>query len=186
MKRPGLDRGFSLTGGLVVGCMIAIFVFLAVMLIDGSKTATQTVGCMSNLRKLHIGMMMFADDHGGYWIGSGKDGVTMHTTMIWSGEKRCWLGVLYHNYVTDLKTFYCPAQKDKVRPACAHIERFGKTGEKCCSDYDTIFYSGRTVLLDKLKDKIMIRCGEQDLVPSPHGDRDIILGGNGSIKIRKR
>ncbi len=176
-----LNSAFTLTEVLVVACIVAVFIFVAVVAIQGTKTASDAVGCMSNLRKLYLAMMMFADEHGGYWIGSGKEGVTMRTTMIWNGQKKCWLGILYHNYVSDLGVFYCPAQRDRNRPATANMENFGKTGEKCSSDYEAAFYSGQTIHFKRLRYQDLIRCGAQDFYPSPHAGREFILKGNGSV-----
>jgi len=180
---PGARRNsaFTLTELLIVACIVMVFLFVAVIAIQGTEEATKTVGCMTNLRQLYLGMKMFADEHGGYWIGSGKEGVTMRSTMIWSGQKKCWLGILYHNYISELDTFYCPAQKDRNRPPYVNRENFGKKDEKCCSDYETTFYSGQTLDFKRLMYKDLIRCGEQDFIPNPHAEMEIILKGNGSV-----
>ena len=176
-------KGFSLTEGLLVACIIVVFVVITVSVIDGAKGVAQTAACMSNLRKLYIGLMTYADDNSGYWIGSGENGVTTYTTMIWTGEKKCWLGILYHKYVANLNTFYCPSQKPRNRNAHTNKENFGKKDKKCSSDYEALFFSGHTILLDRLKYKTLVRCGEQDFIASPHEDKDMILRGNGSVSV---
>lgn len=177
------SSGASLTETLIVFLIIAVFIIMTTLLMDNVKDAAETAACMSNLKKLYIGMMMYADDHDGYWIGSGEDGIITHTNMIWTGEKKCWLGILYPEYVNDLNVFYCPSQKIKNRQPSVNRGNFEKKDEKCRSDYEGVFYSGYTILLGKLNNRMIIRCGGQELMPSPHGDREIVLSGGGSIRV---
>ncbi|MCF7853211.1 MAG: type II secretion system GspH family protein [Candidatus Pacebacteria bacterium] len=69
---------FTLIELLVVVAIIAILVSILVPALSRARERAKTILCISNLRQTGVGLLMYADDYGGYFPPSGPD------TGIWN------------------------------------------------------------------------------------------------------
>lgn len=63
--RPGLQEAFTLLELLVVVAIIAIIAALVIPVFNRTMASARTVGCMSDLRQVHVAMMAYTADHDG-------------------------------------------------------------------------------------------------------------------------
>ncbi|SRR6266545_1368406 len=89
---------------------IAVVTVLAAMLLGAvasTKQATLRTTCLSNLRQLGLGSLMYSDDNANGVLSSTKND---------TDDDQNWL---YPNYVSNLKTFICPNLDNAVRTESA-------------------------------------------------------------------
>jgi prepilin-type N-terminal cleavage/methylation domain-containing protein/prepilin-type processing-associated H-X9-DG protein len=60
------SKAFTLIELLVVIAVISILAAMLVPVLSSSKVKARSIGCLSNMRQLGLGMIMYADEHGGY------------------------------------------------------------------------------------------------------------------------
>ena len=114
-------NGFTLTE---LVCVIATIVLLATLLLPAlaaTKHQDKSAMCMSNLRQIGVGMMMYAADNndtffsyadgampnGGQWTASPRSGVVLPPDSA-----DAYWGVAYYTYAgTPREVFRCPSAK---------------------------------------------------------------------------
>lgn len=119
--RSSTRDGFTL-GELVV--VIATMTLLGIMLLPalaGTKTQDKSAVCMSNLRQIYVGMMVYAGDNNdtfhnrsggevpnaGQWTANPDS-----TTMLAPNDALAYWGVAYSTYAaTPRELFRCPSAK---------------------------------------------------------------------------
>ena len=111
--RPGIRngrRGFTLIELLVVLAILAILVALLFPSLKTSLERARVAYCASNLHQIHLGTMMFADDHDELLIGHPR-APDPHVT--WDGNVPVFRGTRDPEWLSyfgnNRSIFYCPS-----------------------------------------------------------------------------
>jgi len=105
-------RGFSLVELLVA---IAIILVLVALLVGAADTANDVAGltsCRANLHQLGLALLAYAKDNAG----------ALPVTDMLDGPHRGLTAALAKGYLTDPRTYYCPAERNPER--CFTPENF--------------------------------------------------------------
>ena len=118
------DRAFTLIELLVVIAIIAILASLLLPALAGSKARAQGIVCMSNIKQLSLGWLLYADDSDDFLINNHGKPETTAKRDTWANNVQDW-GSTEDNtntfYLTDsklgpylsrsTKVFKCPSDK---------------------------------------------------------------------------
>jgi prepilin-type N-terminal cleavage/methylation domain-containing protein len=118
--RRRLNKGFTLIELLVVIAIIAILAALLLPALASAKDRARRIGCVSNLKQLMIGCVMYASDYKGNYTaptwydgGSGTANVPAGSDRSGSDDDLSFLQI--YGYVASLGAFDCPSTQDFIR-----------------------------------------------------------------------
>jgi prepilin-type N-terminal cleavage/methylation domain-containing protein len=147
-----VTKAFTLIELLVVIACIAILAVLIFPVSAKTKSNSQKFACLDNLKQMGFGEQMFAADHaqgksiylgplgsltGTFISGTGSSTNGNGTQAQMADDDLNWLHGVQGNsnaYVTDLRTFVCPATLNSVRPDVVTAIFYNNTVLKTLTD----------------------------------------------------
>ncbi len=84
------EAGFTLVELLVVMAIISVLMGMLLPVLAKAKDYALLTSCSNNLRQLHLGFTMYADDNGGYLTSNGRQ---LNTSPFWMSQVAPYLSI---------------------------------------------------------------------------------------------
>jgi len=128
-RKSARPQAFTLIELLVVIAIIAILAGMLLPALSRAKTRALTAGCLSNLRQLTFGWLMYAEDHGDRLPhNTAMNASDIQSRGTWTADSGSWVqgnaftdttpdnirnGALFP-YINSVASYRCPADKSTV------------------------------------------------------------------------
>ena len=127
----GKRHGFTLIELLVVIAIIAILAAILFPVFARARAKAQQTTCLSNLKQITLGAIMYASDYDDRWLRSAvfmpnggicPDGVSIIPA---DGTGHVWWMFLLHPYVKNFGLFNCPTNPTNTRYTGQYLSTAG-------------------------------------------------------------
>lgn len=146
-------KAFTLIEILVTIAIISILAAILFPVFARARESARRASCMSNLKQIGLGMMMYVQDYdetyplsntGGTQTDTSMPGRHFATTTSGECEANCisWMDLVYP-YVKSIQLFVCPSVREEAYPSYGYNGAFGSPTNKTRYDYDLYYGSAR-------------------------------------------
>lgn len=105
-------KGFTLIELLVVIAIIAILATVLFPVFARARENARRTSCMSNMKQLGIGMLMYAQDYDERFYGGSRVAPVLGQAWVDIGRGGGWAGASYP-YVKNTQVYKCPSDTNK-------------------------------------------------------------------------
>lgn len=116
------ENAFTLIELLVVIAIIALLLAILLPSLGRVREQAKAVRCSSNLKNIHLAVLMYAEDNDGkthpspnqgWWYAceSGPTGLVKTTQIIDKNNSKAYWGVAYYPYCKLVNAFVCPSRR---------------------------------------------------------------------------